>query len=63
MLATMPTYSYSLLGLLHLIVWIWAIIDILKSGKPGIEKLVWILVVLLLPLIGLIIYILIGRGK
>jgi hypothetical protein len=59
----MPSYSYSLLGILHLIVFIWAIIDILKSGKPGIEKLLWILVVLLLPVIGLIIYILVGRGK
>ena len=59
----MPAYSYSLLGILHLIVFIWAIIDILKSGKDPLEKLLWILVVLLLPLIGLIIYILIGRGK
>ncbi|HMN40862.1 MAG TPA: PLDc N-terminal domain-containing protein [Phycisphaerales bacterium] len=59
----MPNYSYPLLGLLHLIVWIWAIVDILKSGKSVGEKLLWILVVLLLPLIGLILYILIGRGK
>lgn len=59
----MPSYSYSLLGLLHLIVWIWAIIDILKSGKSAGEKLLWILVVLLLPVIGLIIYVLMGRGK
>lgn len=59
----MPGYSYSLLGLLHLIVWIWAIIDILKSGKSAGEKLLWILVVLLLPVIGLIIYVLMGRGK
>lgn len=59
----MPSYSYSLLGLLHLIVWIGAIIDILKSGKSAGEKLLWILVVLLLPVIGLIIYVLMGRGK
>ena len=59
----MPSFSYSLLGLLHLIVWIWAIIDILKSGKSAGEKLLWILVVLLLPVIGLIIYVLMGRGK
>ena len=49
--------------MLHLIVWIWAIIDILKSGKSAGEKLLWILVVLLLPVIGLIIYVLMGRGK
>jgi hypothetical protein len=56
-------YSYSLLGLLHLIIWIWAIVDILKSGKSSGEKLLWILVVFLLPLLGLILYILLGRGK
>jgi hypothetical protein len=59
----MPPNTYSILAILHLIVFIWAIIDILKSGKQPMEKLLWLLVVLLLPLIGLIIYILIGRGK
>lgn len=54
---------YSIVGILHLILWIWAIIDILGSGKSAGEKLLWILIVLLLPLIGLILYVLIGRGR
>lgn len=54
--------TYSILGILHLILWIWAIIDILGSGKSAGEKLLWILIVLLLPLIGLILYVLLGRG-
>ncbi len=53
---------YSVLGILHLFLWIWAIIDILGGGKSAGEKLLWILVVLLLPLLGLILYVLIGRG-
>jgi hypothetical protein len=59
----MTSSTYSILAIVHLIVFIWAIIDIFKSGKQPMEKLLWLLVVLLLPLIGLIIYILIGRGK
>jgi hypothetical protein len=56
-------YSYSLLGILHLIIFIWAIVDILQSGKSAGEKILWILVVFLLPILGLILYILLGRGK
>lgn len=53
---------YSIVGVLHLILWIWALIDILGSGKSAGEKILWILIVFLLPLIGLILYILLGRG-
>lgn len=52
---------YSVLGVLHLILWIWAIIDILGGNKPAATKILWILVVFLLPLIGLILYVLLGR--
>lgn len=59
----MPNNSYGLLGLLHLILWIIAVVDIVKSNKPLSMKILWILIVLFLPLIGLILYFLIGRGK
>tara|TARA_R110000737_G_scaffold280052_1_gene286650 strand:+ start:527 stop:694 length:168 start_codon:yes stop_codon:yes gene_type:complete len=49
-----------LLGLLHLIIAIWAILSIFKSGASTTEKLVWALVVLLFPVIGLIIWFLAG---
>lgn len=45
-----------ILGLLHLVVAIWAIITIVKSGATTGAKILWILLVLLLPLIGLIIW-------
>jgi hypothetical protein len=45
-------YHYSLIGLLILILDIWVIIKVLQSNDQPIIKLVWILVVLLLPLIG-----------
>lgn len=52
-----------ILGVLHLILWIIAAIEILQSGKSLGSKVLWILIILLLPLIGLIIYFVAGRGK
>jgi hypothetical protein len=50
-------------GLLILIADIYAIVMILQSSAKGIEKLIWFLVVLLLPLIGLIVWYFAGPGK
>lgn len=54
---------YTLLGILHLVLWIIAAVEILSSRKSPGEKILWVLVILLLPLVGLIIYYVIGRGK
>jgi hypothetical protein len=43
--------------------YIYAIVIILQSSAKNIEKLIWFLVVLLLPLIGLIIWYFAGPGK
>ena len=50
-------------GLIILIADIYAIVMILQSPAKGIEKLIWSLVVFLLPLIGLIIWYFAGPGK
>lgn len=55
--------SGSLIGLIILILDIWAIIDILKSGKDTTRKILWILAVVLFPVVGLIAYVLLGRGN
>jgi len=47
--------------IIHLVIFIWALLQILGSSMSFIQKLVWILVVWLLPLVGLIIYLLVGR--
>jgi len=43
---------------------IWALIDIIRSqfNEPN-NKLIWVLVVLLLPFVGSILYLAIGRGQ
>lgn len=53
---------YSILGLLILILDIYVIYLIVTSGGDPGMKLVWVIVVLLLPLIGPILYLLLGRG-
>lgn len=50
-------------GLIILIADIYAIVMILQSSVKSIEKLVWSLVVFLLPLIGLVIWYFAGPGK
>lgn len=47
-------------GLLILIGDIWAIINILQSSASNEKKLLWIVVVVLLPLVGLILWYFLG---
>ena len=50
-------------GLIILIADIYAIVMILQSSARSVEKLIWTLVVLLLPLIGLVIWYFAGPGE
>ncbi|KPQ26379.1 MAG: putative nuclease [Halomonas sp. HL-48] len=49
-----------LLGLIWLIIIIWAIVKVAKSSAGGLAKLLWILALLFFPLVGLIIWFLMG---
>ena len=49
-----------ILGLLVLAGDIWAILNIAQSSASNGKKLIWILVVLLLPLLGLILWFVLG---
>ena len=49
-----------ILGLLHLIVAIWAIINIFGSGASMLAKILWTLFVLFFPIVGLIVWFFIG---
>lgn len=50
-----------ILGLIVLIADIWAIIKIVQGGGSTGSKLLWILIILILPVIGLLIWLLAGR--
>ena len=55
---------FFLLWLIYIIIWAGVLIDILKSDfRGGSDKIVWLLVVFFLPLIGLILYFLIGKSQ
>lgn len=49
-----------LLGLIWLIILIWAIVKVAKSPAGTVSKLLWILVLLFFPLVGLIAWLLLG---
>ena len=51
---------HGLLGLLILAGDIWAVINIAQSSASNEKKLIWILVVVLLPLLGLILWYFLG---
>jgi hypothetical protein len=57
-------YRYGgLAGLIVLILDVMAIIEIFKSSRDTMSKLLWTLLILCFPLGGVIIYYFFGRGK
>lgn len=49
-----------LLGLIILVLDVWAIVKILQSGAGTGGKVIWTVLILLLPVLGLIIWLLFG---
>lgn len=41
--------------------WLWALIDIIRSKKDSTTKIIWVVVILVVPLIGSILYLVFGR--
>jgi apolipoprotein N-acyltransferase len=54
-------WGRGIVGLILLVLAIIAILDVLKSSKPVEQKILWVIVILVVPLIGLILYYLIGK--
>lgn len=54
--------TYGIVGLIVLILDILAIVSILGASKPVGWKLLWTLIVLLLPVLGMILYFVIGKS-
>ncbi len=52
-----------LIGIVILILDIVAIVDIVKSAAETGKKVLWILLVVIFPIIGLVLYYLIGKKK
>jgi len=54
---------FRLFGLVVLILDIVAIVSLLKSSADTGTKVLWLLLIVLLPLIGMILYFLMGPGR
>ncbi len=50
--------------LLPVVLWLWALIDILRSDfKDSVTKLIWIVVVIFVPVVGAILYLVLRKGQ
>jgi hypothetical protein len=54
-------YPYPLLGLVILVLDIWAIIRIVGGDGDGTKKLLWVLLIVLLPVVGLLLWYMLAR--
>ena len=53
-------YRHSLWGVLVLIADIWAIVNIVQSGADTAKKVLWTVLVVLLPVLGFIVWFFLG---
>jgi len=49
-----------LVGLLLVIFWVVALVDCIRGNSPN--KLLWVVLIILLPFLGTVLYFLLGRG-
>lgn len=49
-------------GLIHLVLVVYAAIQILNSSADTLKKVIWFLIVLVFPLVGLIVWFFMGPG-
>jgi hypothetical protein len=54
---------HAIIGLIILVLDIIAIVDVVKSSMDTAKKILWIILVLILPVIGMILYFLTGKKK
>ena len=53
-----------LFGLLALAFWIWMLVDAIQNPRlEGSQRIVWVLVIVLIPCLGSIIYFFAGRSR
>jgi hypothetical protein len=58
--ASLGILGYAIIALV-LSLWVWAVVDLLQKELSGPERTKWLLIVLLFPIIGFILYFSIGR--
>lgn len=60
----MNVFHYNgLIGLIILILDIWAIVNVVASNNSVFSKIVWIIVILILPVLGFLIWLIFGPRR
>jgi hypothetical protein len=54
--------EYGIIGLLILVLDIIAIVSVIKSGMEPVMKLLWVLLILVLPVVGMILYFVLNKS-
>jgi len=54
---------FSLVGLVILVLDVIALVSLLQSGADTATKILWALLIILLPFIGMVLYFLMGPGR
>ena len=56
--------NLGILGIIHLVIVIWAVLHIVQSNADTLPKALWIVFVLVLPVLGIIVWFFFGpRGR
>ncbi len=55
--------TWQIITLIYIGLWIYSLIDIMKSSFEKNDKMIWILVALFVPILGPILYMIIGRKQ
>ncbi len=55
--------DFGILGLIHLALWVYAVVQIFNSSASTGTKILWIVIVAVLPLVGIIVWYFIGPGS
>ena len=55
--------NFGFFGLIHLALWVYAVIQIFNSPASTGTKILWIVIVAVLPLVGIVAWYFIGPGS
>ena len=55
--------DFGVLGLIHLALWVYAVVQIFNSSADTGKKVLWIVIVAVLPLLGIILWYFMGPGS
>lgn len=49
-------------GILLFVLLVWAIVDLIRKDYPTEKKVIWLLIILIIPYLGAILYFILGRN-